>query len=337
MGQADSESTSGHRIAAFRRLGHEVEVYDPEERIPRFFPFCSLNVRTGFRLVSGWVGAHLQRKLHAGKWDLAWIDSGPVLGPAFYRWLRSRGAPVVNYNLDNPFVPRDFRKWDQYKKSLALQDMTLLPRQESVLLAKHHGAPDAVLVARSYDPVAHHPSRVENVGLDGSGVVFVGSWMKERGPFMLELLARGVPLQIYGNHWQKDRAWGSLAPAWKGPAVYGSDYVRTIRQARVALGLVSLENRDEDTTRSVEIPFIGGGVFCASRTKIHEQLYREGQEAFFWQDAAECAALCRKLLSEPEACRRVASQARARVIQLGLSNDEVLQGVLIKIKKKSSG
>lgn len=313
-------------------MGHEVFSFDPDSLIPRFPLLQSLNVRTGFRLFVRRIDQKLRQVLKEKTWELAWVDTGPELCPSFYRWLRLRGKPVVNYNLDNPFTPRDHRKWDQYKKSLPLQDFTFLPRKESVEQASSHGARRAVFVPRTFDPVAHHPSRTGKSKPRQGGVVFVGTHMPERGGFLKVLLDRGVPLKIHGDRWQRDRHWRALKKAWAGPALFGAAYVRVIHEASVALGLLSLGNRDEDTTRSVEIPFIGGAVFCAQRTPVHLRMYGEGEEALFWDSPEECAQKCLEILADPDRAGHLAARARHRVIQAGLSNDEVLSGVLSLIK-----
>ena len=89
-------------------------------------------------------------------------------------------------------------------------------------------------------------------------LLFIGTWMPERGPFLQELLQAGVPLAIYGNDWQKAPEWPALQAAWQGPAIYGDDYIKAIQLAKISLGLLSKGNRDLHTTRTFEIPYAGG-------------------------------------------------------------------------------
>ena len=56
-------------------------------------------------------------------------------------------------------------------------------------------------------------------------------------------------------------------------------------------------NRDRHTTRSFEIPAIGG-LLCAERTDEHRESFEEGMEAVFWNDAKECVDQCRRLLND---------------------------------------
>jgi len=287
-----------------------------------------LNVRTGFRLFSRRIDRNLRRILGGAEWDLVWVDSCAELPPATWRWLGSRGKPLISYVLDNPFVPRDHRKWDLYKKSLPLHDLTVFSRKESVLHARRHGAKKPVAHFMGYDPVAHHPERAGEVSPGSGGLVFVGTWMPERGSLMVRLAEAGLPLRIYGNDWPRAREWKKLQPFHGGPSIYGADYVRVIREARIALGLLSKGNRDLHTTRSMEIPYIGGAVFCSERTEDHQKLYREGQEALFWKDAEECVRVCREWIDRPAQCRAMAASAKIRVESCGFSNEQILAGIL---------
>ena len=63
---------------------------------------------------------------------------------------------------------------------------------------------------RGYTPAYH--ARADHARW-GSEVVFVGTHFPGRGPFMADLLRRGVPLTIYGNQWEKAREWPLLQKA----------------------------------------------------------------------------------------------------------------------------
>jgi hypothetical protein len=156
--------------------------------------------------------------------------------------------------------------------------------------------------------------------------------MPERGPFMVRLLQLGVPLSIWGNLWHKAKEWPQLKSVVRGGALYGSDYVKVIQCAKIGLGLLSVGNRDLHTTRSAEIPFIGGACFCAERTSEHLAMFRESEEALLWSSADECAAQCFKALSDKNLRERLSAAAKQRVIQMRLSNDETLEWILAALR-----
>jgi hypothetical protein len=330
LGDDNPLFTSAHRAAALRRLGHEVTVINPRAALPQSRLVGGIGTRVGLWPFAPWVNAMLRRRINGAKFDLAWIDCGADLSPGFHAWLRRRGIRIVNYNVDDPFGTRDGRKWDLYRRSVRQHDLTVVVRNENVAEAGAAGARKPLRVFRSYDPVAHAPLKLsdEEHRHWASEVVFVGSWMPERGPLMVRLLELGVPLSIRGNHWQLAPEWERLRSVIQGPAVHGPDYVKAIQCAKIALGLLSKGNRDLHTTRSAEVPFIGGAVFCAERTSEHEQLLRDGIEAVFWTTPEECAVECAGLLADEPRRTHMAAAAQQRLTDWRLSNDEVMAAVL---------
>jgi len=106
------------------------------------------------------------------------------------------------------------------------------------------------------------------------------------------------------------------------------DYAKAIQCAKVNLGLVSKENRDLHTTRSLEIPALGG-FFCAERTSEHMNMYDEGAEAFFWSDAKECAAMCKLALSSESRRQEMAKAGQQRLKRNGHLNEIILNQITI--------
>ena len=121
-----------------------------------------------------------------------------------------------------------------------------------------------------------------------------------------EVVRRGVPLSIFGPVWRKAREWPLLQPHYRAEYLDGDSYAYAVQCAKVSLGMLSKGNRDLHTTRSMEIPALGG-LLCAERTEEHLALYRDGEEAMFWSDSAECARACQALLADEPRRQRIAA------------------------------
>lgn len=205
LGSRYPHSTCAHRAEALRRLGHTVIHLDPQDAIPSSRWLQSFNIRTGYCLFEARARHQILRVIGREPFDLAWINAGAQLGPAFYKELAARNVRIINYNNDDPFGDNDHRKWNLYKRAVPYHDATVVVRRENISEALARGAKKVLRVFMSYDPVAHAPAPVseqENQRF-GSEVVFVGSWMPERGPFMARLLQLGVPVSIWGEHGTK--------------------------------------------------------------------------------------------------------------------------------------
>ena len=325
--------TSLHRGRALERLGHAVTIVDPWSWLPKARWVGPWMYRTGAFGSNIFMARRLADAIEQARPDLVWVDQGEWFGPRMLRAIRERcgaAVPIVNYTVDDPFGGRDARRFAGYLRAVPEYDLLAVVRAENVAEARAHGARAVMQVWRSADEVAHAPRElsIEQRRRFASAVVFVGTWMPERGPFMAELIRRGVPLSIWGDRWQKAREWPQLAPHWRGPGLdIDDDYAAAILAAKVNLGLLSMGNRDLHTTRSLEIPALGG-LFCAERTSEHLALYEEGREAVFWNDAAECAEQCMDLLADEPRRKAIAAAGHARALRNGHSNERVMAQIL---------
>lgn len=329
LGCAREHSTSLARARAMMRLGHRVEILDPGAFLPTNRFLGALNYRTGYRLVADHVSHKVQRCLANRDFDLVWVNGGAAVGPRLVHWLRGRFGTVLNYNNDDPYGSRDGRAWDTFKRSIPEYDLVCVLRESNVAEAKVLGARRVIRVWMSYDPVEHRRRKMtpDEHARWASEVVFVGTWMPERGPFLRRLLDLRIPLSIYGDHWSKSPEWSSLRPCLRGTSVMGPDYVKAVQCSRIALGLLSKGNRDFHTQRSSEIPFIGG-LLCAERTTEHLKMFAEDREAVFWDSPEECAQQCRRLLGDEPLRARIAEAGHRRIRAIRLSNDDVVSRIL---------
>ena len=322
--------TSLHRARALQRLGHQVTVIDPwswlgkTKWVSRWL-FHAGGIGNGLL-----INQRLFRETNRTFPDLIWVNQGEFLGPNCVNLLRTIGVPIINYVNDDPFGRRDKMRFYNFRKSVPFYDFLVLPRETNIKEAKEVGAKEVIRKWFCADEIAHAPrkvSREEKINYT-SQVVFIGTWMPERGPFMTELLRRGIPISIWGDRWQKAQEWVILKPFWRNPGLTDDKtYSAAILGAKICLGLVSKGNRDFHTQRSIEIPSLGG-LLCAERTSEHLTLYEEGMEAVFWNDADECAEICKGLLANEEQRLEIARKGHERAIKNNLFNEPVLASII---------
>lgn len=321
-----NSGTARHRRLAMMRLGYEVRAIDPYALLP--FPRLAIPWlwHTGGLFCEFFIAREIMRNLPDVKFDCVYVECGELLGPSLVRTLKSRFGTVINYSIDDPFGPRDGRRWRLFLRAVPFYDLIVVVRHCNVREAFARGAQDVLRVHMSADELVHSPRQISPSDLSrfSSDVLFVGTWMPERGPFLARLLELGVPLSIYGDRWQKAKEWTSLRSVWRGPGLHDEeDYARAIQCAKVNLGLLSKGNRDLSTTRSMEIPSLGG-LLCAERTTEHLRLYDEDKEAAFWAGAEECAQKCAYLLSDDAERKFIADNGRRRCLQNGHLNEKEL-------------
>jgi len=317
------------RANALQRLGHVVEHMDLRLLLPKTAWVDRITWRLGGNLVAPWLMRSLAEQLNGRQFDLCYVDGGEWVTPKAISLLRSYAKKVINYNIDDPLGTRDGARFKAYRQSLPYYDLNVVVRQENVVEAAILNVKKIMRVYRSADEASHAPRKLTEKDHQtwDSEVLFLGTWFPERGPFLLELIKLGLPLTIRGPNWHKAPEWAQLKTCWKGGAIAGDGYAKAIQCAKVNLGLLSKENRDLHTTRSLEIPALGG-LLCAERTSEHVTMYVEGQEAFFWKDAAECAAMCRFALSDESRRQKIAAAGHLRVKKNGHYNETILTSIL---------
>jgi hypothetical protein len=318
------------KAQALRRLGHDVAHVDIGPFSPSGRFASSFHYHTGALLAAPIVSKRLLEAIADVDFELVWVDGGRLVGPQLVRTLRLR-APVLIYNHDDPFGKRDGFAWALFKRAVPEYDLVCVVRKENVAEAMGLGARKVVLTFRTADEVAHRPRELspEERAAWASEVVFAGAGWEGRRAFMARLLELKVPLAIYGDQWASEtKRWAVLRDAYRGPSVFTHEtYTAAILAAKVSLGLVSHRNRDLHTTRSLEIPAMGG-LFCARRTSEHLELYREGEEAMFWDTAEECAEVCHRLLKDAKLRERVARQGHERCVRNGHYNEPLARRLI---------
>ncbi len=333
VGDDHPHGSARHRAQALERLGHRVRHLNPQRALRPSRLLGKLNYLTGYALAAGRIRNFLLNAIHGERFDLAWVDGGAEVSLDLVTALKQQCRQVLSYNLDDPTGRRDGNLWRTLLRALPAYDLCVVVRDESTTEYRALGVRNLLQVYRGYDEVAHAPEpfSAADEAAWRAPVVFVGTWMPERGGFLAQLLRSGVPLAIYGNRWEKAPEWRVLQRALRGHAVLGAGYVKAIRYAQVSLGLVSQGNRDLHTQRSAEIPAIGG-LLCAERTREHVQMYSDGVEAVFWDDADECVAKCQELLVNPARARAIALAGQRRACELGLGNEVTLARILEQLE-----
>ncbi len=324
-----ASGTSGHRRDAFVRLGHRVTTIEPR----RLLPASAWIDRVEWHLSPALLGPTVQRRLDVlldgQQFDLSFVDNGSLLTSRTVARLRRHCKHIVNFNHDDPFGQRDRVRFSVYREAIAEYDLVVVVRRPNVQEAKQSGARRVLLHPMVSDEVAHAP-RVLNDAIRSvwrSDVAFIGSWMPERGPLLLDLIRRGTPVSIFGPGWHKAPEWPQLRSHHRAEYLDGDDYAYAVQCAKVTLGLLSKGNRDLHTTRSMEVPALGG-LLCAERTPEHVAFYREGVEAVFWSDAAECSRVCATLLGDEGLRRRVAEQGQQRARRNGYTSENLVRRLI---------
>lgn len=180
----------------------------------------------------------------------------------------------------------------------------------------------------AYDEPLHRPLTLsdEDVRRYGCDVGFIGSFEKERAESMLYLAERGVPVTVWGNGW-KDLINKNPNLVIRNKPVYSEEYTKAINATKINLCFLRKINRDEITSRSVEIPACGG-FMLGERTKRHLEFFEEGKEAEFFSSKEELLEKVKIFLADEGARCRIAEAGLARCLKSGYNHRIQLERML---------
>jgi len=325
---------------ALRRLGCDVTDIDVQTIIPQW------------RQRSNRAIARLLRPRIIREYNQLILDSASQLRPDIFlafkgsfveprtlEILRQSNVALYNYYPDTSPTAHDrllaesIRKYDCvfYTKRFwgSNPPQTLADRPTAFL---PHG----------YDPDVHKPLPLDDqdMGDYGHDVTVVASHTPYKELLLSELLRYrpNLDLHIYGSRWETSRS-AELRSHIRGIPIYGSQYAKAVRAARICLGIMSgkvegVSQGDETTTRSFEIPACGG-FMLHERTPELLELYEEGREVACFGSVEELASKIDYYLNHPEERQAIARAGHARCVP-AYSYDSRVKAILSYYEKNAS-
>ncbi|MGH7819263.1 MAG: glycosyltransferase family protein [Candidatus Binatia bacterium] len=323
------------RARALSELGHAV-VHIPSAiprawRLPEPIDLIYNLYRVANRIRPGpdFYGANLRALRAAARraFDLVWVDKGLAIGPATLDRLRALlpRARFVSYSPDDMLNPA--HQSPRYLKSIGRYDLHVTTKSYNVPELAQLGAKDVLFVDNAFDPATHRPielSREDEARL-ATEVGFVGWFEEERADWIYRLALAGVPVTVRGPDWgrfKKSHPLLEVLDTYVGDA----EYARVLCATKINLGFLRKNNRDLQTTRSVEIPACRA-FMLGERTAEHLRLFEEGKQAEFFASFEELLAKCRHYLAHDLERRKIAAAGHRRCLA-GYSNTQRLFGIL---------
>ncbi|MFH1088496.1 MAG: glycosyltransferase [Patescibacteria group bacterium] len=281
-----------------------------------FEPHYSFLARVGwkikFPLDITSANRQLKEKILQNNYEVIWIEKGLTIKPSTLKIVRKilPEAKLVSCSEDDMFAWHNQSFY--YLWGLRYYDMVFTTKIYNLDELKQLGAPKTALVLDSYDSSFHQPLILSEVDQKhfGAEVGFVGGFEPDRANQMLYLAEQGIPVTVWGPGWEK---WLHKHPNLiiKNQILHGQDYIKAINATKINLCFLRKINRDEITSRSVEIPACRG-FMLAERTPRHQEFFKEGQEVVFFDLPEELLTLVKKYLSADADREKIATAGRER-------------------------
>ena len=235
-------------------------------------------------------------------------------------------ARLVSCSEDDMYASHGHSLW--YRAGLRFYDLVFTTKIHNLTELMEFGAKETRLFLDSYDESVHKPQNLTEAERErfSCDVSAIGAFEEKRAESLMYLAKHGIRVNVWGN------GWGEMVKQHpnlviKNEFLFGDDYSKAICATKINLNFLRKVNRDEVTSRSVEIPACGG-FMLAERTKRHLEFFEEGKEAEFFGSNAEMLEKARYYLENNEKREKISRAGRERCMASGYSMRAQLDHIL---------
>lgn len=260
--------------------------------------------------------------------ELLWIEKALTILSSTYREIKLSfpKIKIVYYSEDDMYVPNNRSVY--LRKSLPIFDVVYTTKPRNLRELPQLGAKKVFCIFQSYDRNVHKPIDLSSEEQQnwGSNVGFVGTFERERAETMLFLAQQGIKVRIWGSNWQH---WHHKHPNLlvEGKPVLNEEFVKVINSTHINLNFLRKANRDQHTSRSLEIPACKG-FMLAERTEEHIKLFEEGKEAEFFNCPEQLLEKVKYYLAHKKERQGIAKAGYKRCLESGYSHHDRLKIML---------
>jgi spore maturation protein CgeB len=218
-----------------------------------------------------------------------------------------------------------------YLSSMSIYDVHVTTKSYNIDEYKKMGAKKVVFIDNAFDPSLHRPMQLtkKEISEFGSSVGFIGSYELDRFQSIEYLCKNGVEVKVYGKSWSdlKNKIPNLIVDS---NDYFDNDYVKILNCIDINLCFLRKQNRDLQTTRTLEITACGR-FMIAERTVEHLRLFDENNEVVFFEDDSELLEKVRYYLDKKDLREQIGNSARIRCIESRYDNLSRIEQVLNNI------
>lgn len=322
IGEISTKGTSQHRGWAFERLGYEVEFFDTYEYMKRIGKLREkLILRFFLDPIIKNINDDLYKKIEECKPKFLWFDKPLFFSRSGLLKIKEKNNSLIlfQYNLDNPYGPRNDVGWKLFNKILDLFDCHFVPRKKSIEDFINKGAKKVLFLPLAYEPTIHYFDDKKFNKKKSINVSFIGSPYDNRAEILKQLSENNINVEIRGDkRWEKKL--GKHLHLYKKAEAQNNLYRETIWKSKINLSFITHSNEEEVAHRSFEIPACGGFVL-SQRSKQLEKCFVENKEIVFFDNLDECIKKINYYLINEKEREEIAKNGYLRAINSGYSND----------------
>ncbi|WP_141604630.1 CgeB family protein [Terrilactibacillus laevilacticus] len=217
---------------------------------------------------------------------LLFVAKGLWVRPETIKYAKEKSIITLHWHPDDAFNPEN----SSYllNKANLIYDLLITPKSFNVKEYQHVGAKKVLYLPYCFDPNIHYPVKLKRYDIDKykSDMVFVGAMRKKRLKELKKISHLECNLSIWGTGWEKIGKFNNIKRYCKNKPVFAEEMSKVFQSSKIVLGFLNAENRDLHTARTFEVPACKG-FLLAERTIEHQEIFKEGIEADFFDDLDE--------------------------------------------------
>lgn len=298
-------------VASLRRLGCEVETFDPQKSLRTY----SRANRIGYMLfgtrIFRRVNEQLLHRCAETRPEVVWIFKGAEFVPRTIDKLKALGCFVVNFNPDHPFIRTSvvhggenvaacvphYSLYFSYCRSLVQQ-----------LNQPAYWLPFGFDLSESIFDAIRDTAEIPRA-------CFVGTVDRERFHVLQTIARQGFPLDIIGPNNRYAKLLLKRNNVCLKQTLFGQEFWSALRAYRVQLNFFRPHNVGSHNQRTFEVP-AAGGILLTPHSDEQAQFFEENNEIYFYRDTSQMLHKLRTLLSaNSDSVSRTRKAARERCMQ----------------------
>ena len=323
-------STVNHRYSDLNDIFEKVDFFNTNIYFPLFRrSYASIWKRLGFGIPFYRMLQDLLIKIKTFQPEIIFFDKSLYLPKDFFLFLIKKKIFLIHFSNDDQLNPNNQTR--KYIDSIPLYNLHITTKSYNIEELMFLNAKRVEFINNATSKKYVYPLKVSNDDKIkfGSKVGFIGTFERQRAESLLFLAKNGIKIRIWGFGWKNNSDIKHPNLIIEDSPLWGDDYLKVLCSTDINLNFLRKENRDLQTTRSIEIPASCSFMISEYSTE-HEKLFKGNYEAVYFKDNTDLLNKVKFYLKNSEEIKRIARNGYKRCLDSKYFYAEVFKEIFNK-------
>ena len=252
--------------------------------------------------------------------DFIFLWNATHINPKTIALLKRKDIKVITYSNDDPYITSNKPLaqqflWRNFLKYIKYSDFHFVYRPINIDESKKYTNSRIYLLPPYFIPEVSRNIELNKADITKfyCDIIFIGHYEADyRADYLESIFDHGYDIKLFGTGWNEKAPVRIKKKFGKIARLDQVDYFKALSLSKICLAFLSKFNRDVYTRRCFEIPGSGNLLLC-ERTDYMKKLFKEDEEAVFFDSREEMLNKINWLLSEPGLIDRISKAGHERV------------------------